>query len=161
MWASKRTPGVTDAVAAAEAGRFPISDFIVCDAGGSGVDLLPAGTRHPDTLGLVMSTGLKSLIVEAAERYDCVILDSPPLFVPDATVIAQIVDLTILVARPGPLDRSNLEHACALLEKHSSRVGLVLNDVSQASASYYGKSAYYYQAAERSDEQNSGSRQAS
>jgi capsular exopolysaccharide synthesis family protein len=58
-----------------------------------GLSLLPSGPIPPDPARLLESEKMKKLIEALAERYDIVILDSPPvLAVNDAIVLAGFTD---------------------------------------------------------------------
>ncbi|MEE9381938.1 MAG: polysaccharide biosynthesis tyrosine autokinase [Nannocystaceae bacterium] len=143
IWTLSRAPGLSDLVAqgtACDEQRYVqrIERFAV--------DLLPAGTKVPETLGSVMSPVFKTLLRKFAESYDYVLIDSPPIFVADTLVIGQHVDLVLVTARPGHVTRSNMSHAIDFLSRLTNiRKGLVLNGVAKEhSEYYYGKNYYYY-----------------
>lgn len=94
-----------------------------------GVTVLTAGARAVDTTALLMTDRLPAMLACWASEFDYVLIDSPPAFVPDTTVIARLVDLVLLVARPGVLERAELQHAAALLARLPVGKGLVLNGV--------------------------------
>jgi capsular exopolysaccharide synthesis family protein len=94
-----------------------------------GVALLPAGTRAVDTTALLMTDALPAMLAGWAGEYDYVLIDSPPAFVPDTSVVARSVDLVLLIARPGVVERGELNHATGLLARLAVRKGLVLNGV--------------------------------
>ena len=106
--------------------------------------VLTAGTRMPDTVAAIMAPTLSRLLEEWRKDYDYIILDSPPAFVAETTALAMHVDLVVLVARPGVVERSNLRHAIEALGRAQSPRALVLNAVGRQHAEYYYGSGYYY-----------------
>ncbi len=72
------------------------------------LDILTAGARPPNPLGCLESPEMATLLQEAAQLYDFVIIDTPPLLVAsDAIAIGQMTDGTILVSRPGVIDTNS------------------------------------------------------
>ena len=136
-WRVGRKGGFTDLLAHGK----------VCDLGNfvrsqtCGVDVLTAGQRVPDSLPSLMSPKLGEVIEYARQRYDYVLLDSAPSFVPDGSVVAQHADLLLVVARPGVLQRAHARRARVVWSRLSAPKGLVLNAVERDHGSDEG---YYY-----------------
>jgi succinoglycan biosynthesis transport protein ExoP len=114
----------------------------------SGVDLLAAGANHGNPITLLTSTRLTAVLREARERYDCVIIDTPPVLgLPDVAALSPAADAILFVVR---WDRTTREAAAAALKQLadvSARVaGVVLTQVNmKRHASYaYGDAAQYY-----------------
>jgi polysaccharide biosynthesis transport protein len=64
------------------------------------VDLLPGGSRTSDPAALLGTAGMTRVLSEAANSYDVVLVDSPPLLaVSDAIPLARAVDGVIVVTR--------------------------------------------------------------
>ena len=106
-----------------------------------GVDVITAGQRVPDSLPSLMSPKLLEVIEYARQRYDYVLLDSAPSFVPDGSVVAQHADLLLVVARPGVLQRAHARRARVVWSRLSAPKGLVLNAVER---DHGGDEGYYY-----------------
>jgi capsular exopolysaccharide synthesis family protein len=69
------------------------------------LDILTAGARPPNPLGSLESPYLAALLLEVADLYDFVIIDTPPLLAAsDAITVGQLTDGMILVSRPGVID---------------------------------------------------------
>ena len=69
------------------------------------LDILTAGARPPNPLGSLESPYMAALLLEVADLYDFVIIDTPPLLAAsDAITIGQLTDGMILVSRPGVID---------------------------------------------------------
>lgn len=94
------------------------------------VTVLTAGTRAVDTTALLMTGQLEAMLAAWADEYDYIVLDSPPAFVPDTSIVARHADLVLLVARPGPLKRGELRRAVELMARVPTARGLLLNGVS-------------------------------
>ena len=106
------------------------------------LDVLTAGKIPPNPLTLLESQRMASLVKDASNDYDFVIIDAPPLTaVADALNIGKLADGMLLVVRPGTANTGSVNAAKSLLEQSGQRVlGMVVNGVT-AENSYGG---YYY-----------------
>ncbi len=131
--------GLTDILT----GRGRLNDLIIDVAPGY-LAVLPAGTVPPNPSELLGSEAMGNLLAAAEERYDYVLLDTPPLLpVTDAVVLAAQTGGAIVVARSGQVKRPQLEAALGILEAGDVTVlGTVLNDVPTRHSTYYG--GYYH-----------------
>lgn len=115
--------------------------------------LLPAGALPPTPAELLHSAAFGRLLDTLSERFDRVVIDSPPLVpVTDAAIIATRVDGVILVARPLRTRRDLAGHAIRALRDVGARVlGCILNDVNidERGYDYYYYYAPYYTAPAR------------
>jgi polysaccharide biosynthesis transport protein len=103
---------------------------------------VPCGPIPPNPAELVSSEPMRRLIREAAEKFDYVILDSPPvLHVSDARILATQVEAVVLVAHGGSTPREVVNHARSHLQQVSANIiGVVLNNVDFGQVGY----DYYY-----------------
>ncbi len=86
-----------------------VTDIIVQDTFGEGLDLVPIGVIAPNPTELLLSKRLDKLVAELKERYDYIIVDNVPIgLVADATVVNRITDLTLFIVRVGKIDRRQL-----------------------------------------------------
>ena len=94
------------------------------------LDVLPSG-REASTSPRMVTATLRRILDAAAQRYDLVIIDTPPVAVAsDAAQVASQVDGVIVVVRAGATDRPALVHALDHLNRIGGDVlGLVLNEV--------------------------------
>jgi protein-tyrosine kinase len=93
--------------------------------------LLPAGRPDPDPMSVLTSDRMRQVIREAAAAFDWVILDTPPVvMLPDANLLADMVDLAVLVAAAGRTPYKMIARAVELIGR--DRVaGVVLNGVDE------------------------------
>jgi len=95
------------------------------------LDVLPSGVIPPNSLALLNSQRMNSLINHFRENYDFVIIDTPPLLlVADAITVSKMTDGILLVARPGVIDKASATASRDLLTQSRQKVlGLVLNGI--------------------------------
>ncbi|MFT4228692.1 MAG: polysaccharide biosynthesis tyrosine autokinase [Microbacterium sp.] len=107
------------------------------------VDVLASGTRPPNPTEVLNSQAMKTLLDQARERYDFVVIDSAPvLAVSDTLTLSRVIGATILVGRYNATRRQNLRSAMESIESTGARLlGVVLNAIpeSRHSLSYYGE----------------------
>lgn len=111
-----------------------------------GLDVLLAGDIPPNPSELLGSSRMQQLISALREKYDYVILDSPPVnMVTDAVVLAPQSDGVLFLARANHSERGAVIHAVEQLEYARVKIlGFVLNDVEMEKTHYgYGKHRYH------------------
>jgi len=119
--------------------------------------ILPSGVRPPNSAELVGSTEMQTLLDEWKAEYDHVIIDSAPsLLVTDSVLLAQRVDMVLLVSRIGVTSRAGLRRTSELLHTGKASIsGIVVNDTGSVDQyygygyGYYGKSANGYYSDEK------------
>ena len=134
-------------VLAVLAGSLRFEDAVVHDPV-SGVNLLAAGDGHGNPITLLTSKRLLAVLREARERYDYVIIDTPPVLgLPDVKALSPAADAIVFVVRWDWTKRDAVAAALKQLADVSAKVsGVVLNQVDMKKhASYsYGDAAQYY-----------------
>ena len=74
-----------------------------------GLTILPAGTIPPNPAELLQSERFGRLLEQLRERFDMVVLDTPPAeVVTDTVLVSQYVDLSLYIVRVGYTDRRML-----------------------------------------------------
>lgn len=108
-----------------------------------GLHLITSGPIPPNPSELLVSDRMANLMSELRERYDIVLIDSPPVIaVTDSTLLASKVDGSILVIKSGITRIDLINNALDQLKKANERfLGVVLNQVRVESRDY---SYYYY-----------------
>jgi capsular exopolysaccharide synthesis family protein len=103
------------------------------------LDVLTSGPMPPTPAELLGSKYMVEFIQTAAQRYDRVILDGPPvLLVSDALIVANQIEGVILVARAIQNSKGAFKRAREQLERVNARVvGAVLNGVAPQPGGYF------------------------
>jgi capsular exopolysaccharide synthesis family protein len=104
---------------------------------GPGFWLMPAGNPPGNPLELMQSGRLSHLMNQLAGMFDWILVDSPPLLpLADTTVWARLTEGTLLVAREGKTERTQLMQGLEILKK-SDLLGVVLNGCSHSDHKNY------------------------
>jgi polysaccharide biosynthesis transport protein len=111
----------------------------------SNLCLTPAGSAAADVVTLLHSETMEHLIEVAKERFDVVIFDSPPILgVSDASIIASLVDCSIVVVQHRRFPRSMLLRVKKAIQNVGGNIlGVVLNNVNIRHDRSYGYSTSY------------------
>ncbi|MHC5861711.1 GumC family protein [Nostoc sp.] len=106
------------------------------------VELLSSGMIPPNPAALLDSQRMNGLLQQAAQNYDCVIIDTPPLSIlADASIIGKMADGMLLVARPGIVNYAAAKTTKALIQHSRVPVlGMVVNCLATDKNDY----GYYY-----------------
>ena len=107
---------------------------------------MPSGILPVDAAGILNSRRMSELIQDVKQRFDLVLVDSPPILgVSDASVLASEVDLTMIVVQHRKLPRNMLLRVKQAVENVGGHViGVVLNNVDVRSDSQYQYYTSYY-----------------
>ncbi|KIP87849.1 MULTISPECIES: polysaccharide biosynthesis tyrosine autokinase [Pseudomonas] len=113
---------------------------------GNNLDMLPAGAVPPNPLELLASPRFAKFLEMIKERYDHIIIDSPPSqAVSDASLLSTFADSVIYVIKSEatsiPLAQRGVGH---LLQSGASVMGVVLNQVDVEKAARSGDYSGYY-----------------
>jgi len=107
------------------------------------LSLLPAGRPDPDPLSGLTSARMQRVLQEAAERFDWVIVDTPPVAAAaDAGLLAAMVDATVFVVKANETPHGTIRHAIDTIG-HDRIFGVVLNGVVLDQQGDYGAYAAY------------------
>ena len=126
---------------------FAQFDEILCETQYEGFDMIVSGPYCPNPVELLMGEKFSQLLLELKEKYDYVILDTPPLgLVIDSAVVAKNSDGAIMVVNSGKVRYRQAKTTKAQLEKSGCKIlGVVLNHASKNGGRYYKKySRKYY-----------------
>jgi capsular exopolysaccharide synthesis family protein len=109
------------------------------------LELAPSGDPDPDPMSGLSSERMRRVIANAALGYDWVILDTPPVaLLPDASLLAAMVDVAVLVIAAGRTPLAMVQKAVDTIGRDKI-TGVVLNRVEAENvpggAYEYG---YYY-----------------
>lgn len=112
------------------------------------LDIIVTKQTSPNPLVLLQSETFDQLIDKLSLNYDYVIIDTPPLgLCTDSLIIGKKTDGIVLVTRQKCSNHKMIKHLVDQIKFAECQIlGFVLNDVSVASTSYYGRkySEYNY-----------------
>jgi capsular exopolysaccharide synthesis family protein len=114
-------------------------ESVIIPTGVHNLSFLPTGPRPPDPAALLSSDGMAALLDNVAERFQWVIIDSPPaLATSDAAVLAPAVDGVLLVVRAHATPIEAVQLTRDRLEAVGANfLGMVLNDVKVTRNRYF------------------------
>ncbi|HEV8319384.1 MAG TPA: CpsD/CapB family tyrosine-protein kinase [Vicinamibacterales bacterium] len=105
------------------------------------LSVIPAGTGHGAVHQMLRSARFERLLKEARERYDFIVLDTPPLLpVYDSALLAKSLDGVLMVVSANRTPRKLLGEALNLLEA-GKVLGIVFNKDGRPLFGYYD--SYY------------------
>ena len=107
------------------------------------LSIIPAGPTPPNPSELLSSEQMAELLKKARERYDVIIIDTPPIMsVTDAQIVATQSDGVVLVIDSGKVKKDVALKAKASLSHVKARlIGVVLNKINRNHSDIY---SYYY-----------------
>jgi len=110
--------------------------------------VMAAGPVPPNPSELLSSVKMRILVAELQDRFDHIIIDSPPVIhVTDALIISPHVDGVVIVVKSGQTPREAVQRAKQALSDVNAKIfGVVLNCIDLNTESYYYnyKYAYYH-----------------
>ncbi len=104
------------------------------------LDVLTAGPKPPNPSELLVTSGFDDLIVTLSERYDYIILDTPPIgLVTDAMILLKMADVGLIVARANYSKKSFLKNIERFSSEHElHNLGFILNGIESSGKQGYG-----------------------
>jgi protein-tyrosine kinase len=111
------------------------------------LSVLTAGRPDPDPMSALTSGRMRHIIEEAKARFDWVLIDTPPVgLLPDANLLAGMVDGALLVVHAGQTPYALVQRAVEALGRESI-LGVILNRVDSTHSlggyRYYGYYSKY------------------
>ena len=103
------------------------------------LDILTVGNIPQNPTEVFDSVGFDGFLTAAKEKYDYVIIDTPPVnLLSDASVISQKCDGLVLVVRAGITTHSMLKRSLSALKMlNINIIGIILNCTGNTSKRYY------------------------
>ncbi|MEP6629138.1 MAG: polysaccharide biosynthesis tyrosine autokinase [Lapillicoccus sp.] len=107
--------------------------------GPPGLDILASGVLPPKPTHLLASARFRGLLAEARERYDLILIDTPPVLnLSDSLWLAPLVDGTVVIARAGRTRSKDLGATLTALENtHTPVLGVVANGLEDGERNDY------------------------
>ncbi|GJQ43222.1 MAG: tyrosine-protein kinase etk [Ignavibacteriaceae bacterium] len=111
------------------------------------LSFISSGTIPPNPAEMLDSQEMRNFLKQLREKFDLIILDSPPIIaVTDSEILTSMVDGTLLVVSSENTEIDMMERSVELIRRENTQfLGTVLNNFSYKSGygSYY-KYYYYY-----------------
>lgn len=120
---------------------------IVRESQVKGLSFITCGTIPPNPAELLQSQKMRDFLKLLREKFDMVILDSPPVIaVTDSEILARLADATMLVVSANTTEMELIRKAVEIInQKGVTFIGTVLNNfVYRSSYGSYYKYYYYY-----------------
>ena len=127
----------------------------------AGLSLLPRGVIPDNPTDLLGSSNMKEVLTALRERFDFVLIDTPPaLAISDAAVLSQLCDGVLLVVRNQSTTTHAVRHMAERLQAVGARIlGAVLNGIDIRGSDYADYRSYssYHAAARREERKQDAS----
>lgn len=126
-------------------GKYRFED-VCCETNVKNLYLAFAGPVPPNPSELLGNQRFKTMLEEAKEQYDMIIVDTPPLgSVIDSAIVAKQCDGVMLVIASGEISYRFAQRVKEQLEKAECRIlGCILNKVDMSKGGKYGYYGKYY-----------------
>lgn len=108
------------------------------------LDVITSGKTAKHPMSLLNSVFMQALLISMSGRYDCIVMDTPPLVgLADSKILGKLADGLLFVIRPGVARYDNIVAAKELLADPDFNVlGVIANGV-DLDKELYGYSHYY------------------
>lgn len=130
------------------------AETVIQPSGINGFDYVTTGELPPNPSELLLHPRFEAFLKDVSQRYDYVLVDSPPVMaVTDAAIIGRLAGATLLLARFAVTPLRELEHSAKRLQQAGVAVkGVLLNRVEASTGYGYGyQYAYAYKYGKRHD----------
>jgi len=110
------------------------------------LDIISRGQIPPNPSELLMHRNLTELLAQVSERYDLVILDTPPLLaVTDAAIVGRQSGTNLIVTRYGLNPAKEIEHTMRRFAQNGIVLrGAIFNGDARKASAKYGYGSYGY-----------------
>jgi capsular exopolysaccharide synthesis family protein len=130
-----RAPGLTDCLASEEAN---VEERYLQATHLDNLFLMSSGRPVPNPNEMLGSEKMHELIRKLEQRFDRIVIDSPPIFISDAAQLVNAVDGILLAARLHYSSRSPLKQYASDNFLHKRIIGVALIDKPRPSKARYG-----------------------
>ena len=131
----KRAPGLTDCLASEE---DSVEERYIQATHLENLFLLSSGCPVPNPNELLGSERMHALIKKLEQRFDRIVIDSPPIFISDAAQLVNTVDGILLTARLHYSSRTPLKEYASDNFLHKRIIGVALIDKPRPRNARYG-----------------------
>ncbi len=112
---------------------------VILESGHDHLDVITAGPVPPNASELVLSPNVDQLLAKLKERYDYIVIDTPPLMlISDSMVLLRKVDVGMFVMNTEKATRGGVRHLEEIVQSNNlSHTALILNNVKVKKWKYY------------------------
>jgi capsular exopolysaccharide synthesis family protein len=144
LWGLMNSTGLSNILV----GQSQLSDAVQVIT--SSLSVLPAGVIPPNSVALLDSDSMSTLMQRLSSQYDYVVFDTPPLAgAADAAILGKVADGVLLVSQPGVVDSASATAAKSILMRSEPNIlGLVANGVNVKQE----PDTYFYSTSPRTDQ---------
>jgi len=127
------------------AGRCDLEGAIQ-PTGVEGLEVVPSGPHPPNPSELLNSQAFADLLERLSERYEHVLVDSPPILaLTDAWILGAMCEVTVLILKAEKSHRKAAIQSCEALRSVGAHLlGVVVNQVPRRKHRYYYYGGYRY-----------------
>ena len=120
--------------------RMELDNAIIADELEPNLSILLSGPIPPNPSELISSNAMKNLIKELEEKYDYVIIDTPPVgIITDAAILSTISDGVLLVVKSESTKKDIIKNAIENINRVNGKIlGTVLTHVKTKGGHYGG-----------------------
>lgn len=119
-------------------GNKDISSVIIKDTEAQNLDILFSGPIPPNPSEILSSEFMKNLLHSLEDKYDYIIIDSPPAgIITDAAILSTITDAIILVAKANSTKKDEIRGTIDKINAVNGKIlGVVMTFVQKANTKY-------------------------
>ncbi len=138
--------GLTNLLAGAETGQDISTACMI-----KNLRVITSGPIPPDPVELLSGDKMIELVKMAAEKYDHIIIDGPPVLgLADSLILGNLADATIITVQAGKTNKTALLDSLKRLDRAKANiVGTILSRVSRVLNPDYDQGYYSYHASAR------------
>lgn len=109
------------------------------------LDIITAGPIPPNPAELIASDKCDSLFAELKQRYDYIIIDTPPLgLVTDSLLLMRHSDVNLFIVRQGITNKNIFGSVIKDLEERDLKMSIIINGIETGKGYGHGKYRYGY-----------------
>lgn len=118
--------------------------FVTKNSISENLEILTSGRVPPNPTELINSSKMDQILADLLTDADTLILDCPPIIIPDAAIIVSKVDGVLLVIQPGRVRYETAQSVVEQIQRSGGRlIGVVFNQVKQQEVTPYTSYQYY------------------
>ena len=125
--------------------KEPLDSIIQPSGKINNLDIITSGPIPPNPAELIASDKCNELMTELKQRYDYIIIDTPPLgLVTDAFLLMRHSDVNLFIVRQGHTNKNIFGSIIKDIEQRGIDASIVINGIETAKGYGYGSHKYGY-----------------